>query len=86
MIKEIELDYVALYTLVPYPGTRLFDQCKINNLIINEMDENNFWNGNYFYNVNANSPIIKPFAISIENLLQWRVRLESVIRDKSMLV
>jgi len=45
MIEELDLDLVNVFNLIPFPGTRLFQQCLEHKLFLNKVNTNTLWKG-----------------------------------------
>lgn len=70
MIDELRLDRNWVGTVIPFPGTPLFDQCVRDNLFIGGIDVDNLWQTPV--RAHQSGCVIKPYAMSIDELLAWR--------------
>lgn len=70
MIDELRLDRNWVGTLIPFPGTPVFDQCVRDKLFIEDVDVSKLW----LVPVRAHQDgcVIKPYAMSLEELGRWR--------------
>lgn len=76
MIDELKLDRNWVGTVIPFPGTPLFDQCLKDNLFIEEIDVDQLW----LTPVRAHQvgSVIKPYNMSLDELVLWRDRFIKV--------
>jgi anaerobic magnesium-protoporphyrin IX monomethyl ester cyclase len=83
MIKELELDLVNVFNLIPFPGTRLFQQCLEHQLFLNQVDTNALWKGELGLDTSdRNGFYLKPFAMSMEKLIAYRQEIDLLVREK----
>ena len=76
MMNELKLDRMGVSTAIPFPGTKLFKQVIQDNLLIESVDYDNLWKTPISH---AQSGfVIKPYNMSIEELVDWRGRLHAV--------
>jgi radical SAM superfamily enzyme YgiQ (UPF0313 family) len=76
MMNQLKLDRMGAMTAMPFPGTKLFEQVKRDNLFVNPVDLNNLWKKPLSH---AQSDfIIKPYNLSIEELKKWRSKFAEV--------
>jgi anaerobic magnesium-protoporphyrin IX monomethyl ester cyclase len=84
MIKNLanDIDSISIFYLVPFPGTKLFEQCKSENLL--QMDTNDdtivSMSSNYI-NDNSETVFIKPHSLTIEELSSWRKKMYEHINN-----
>lgn len=84
MIKELQLDNVIMFALLPLPGTRVFDQCIRDNLFIEKYDEDTFWkNGNLFPQMRNAKFFVKPYRLSLEQLYRYHGIFNDLKREKN---
>lgn len=88
MIKEIDVDRPMVSNLMPFPGTRLFDQAVRDNLFLETVDLKNIWKFDKFYYTNNKRFFIKPYKMTVEELNDYRARFdaltEGIIDKKKM--
>lgn len=70
MINALKLDRNWVGTLIPFPGTPVFDQCVRDKLFIEGIDVSNLWLTPV--RAHQDGSVIKPYAMSIEDLSRWR--------------
>ena len=70
LINETKADRSNVGTLVPFPGTPIFDQCVRDDLFIEKIDINEIWRKGF--RPNQGRPVIKPYNMSVASLLEWR--------------
>lgn len=72
MMQELNCDINMTAILIPFPGTAVFKQCAQDNLFINSTMMNNIHSGKMLLDSSDNSIYIKPYAMSIEQLLHYK--------------
>lgn len=85
MIERIlpSINKVSLFNLVPFPGTEVFEECRKNHLI--NIDENNLHNTQTFSNYNESDEVfVKPYNLSIEEIVRFRERAYKLVSQKNM--
>lgn len=71
MIERLGLDVNNVGTLIPFPGTRIYQQASQNNLLL--LDDTKIWNGDIFFDPsNKQDFFIKPYCLDIAELQRFR--------------
>jgi len=86
MIKRIApaIDQVSVFFLVPFPGTKIFEDCVKENLLNIPMQE--MLNLETFSNFNeSDEPFIKPYDLEKKDLMDFREKAYSLIKPKIIL-
>ncbi|UQZ91319.1 hypothetical protein C4J81_18655 (plasmid) [Deltaproteobacteria bacterium Smac51] len=84
LIEELELDQVYISHLLPIPGTRVYDQCLAEGLMLNPAEH--AWNSGTVRNFYRNANIfVKPRALETEELALWAERFEALREAKKSL-
>ncbi len=81
MIKEIKIHYPCVSNLLPFPGTRLFEQAIKDNLIVENVVIEDLWERSDFYFTDNKKFFIKPYNMDIKELEKFRFKIDSLIRD-----
>ena len=68
IILDLKLDKIAMGFAIPYPGTKLFEVCKRDNLFIIDLDE---FLVSDIYN-HENQVCLKPYALEAEDISRFR--------------
>ena len=76
MMNELKLDRMRPHIAIPFPGTRLFEQVKRDNLFTQHVDFDNLWGTPVSHT--QDDFIIKPYDMSIEDLRKWRSKLAAM--------
>lgn len=79
MIEAIDVDKPIVSNVMPYPGTKLFEQALRDNLFVDDLDLNNLWQDDRFYFTDNKRFFIKPYKLEIEELQEFRGRFDSLI-------
>ena len=74
MINELQLDKVLVATLIPFPGTKLFNQVVKNKLFFKMPDLNDLWK--HPVSVYQSDFVIKPYNMSLDDLYKWRQKFD----------
>lgn len=72
MIEELELDKYHVYTLIPFPGTKIFNQALRDNLFIGSIDIATLWRGEFNFEKPIEDFTIRPYNLSMETLRGYR--------------
>ena len=74
MMDEIKVHKATISTLMPFPGTKLFDQVVRDKLLIGNWNLDELWKTPI--SMGQNEFIIKPYKMSVEELSEWRGKLD----------
>lgn len=70
MINDLKLDRNWVGTIIPFPGTAVFDQAVKDNLFIEDIDINNLWRTPV--RAHQSGSVIKPYNMTLNDLQRWR--------------
>ncbi len=76
MMTELKLDRMATGWAIPFPGTALFDQVRKDDLFTISIDFDQLWKQPISFV--QKKPIIKPYNMSVEELLEWKSKFECI--------
>ncbi|UCG54863.1 MAG: radical SAM protein [Dehalococcoidia bacterium] len=76
MIKEIDIDMPQVFNLLPFPGTKVFEQALKDNLLI---DIDNLWKKDVFYGSGNKQFFVKPYELEVEDLQEFRDKFDNLI-------
>ena len=76
MMDELQLDKVSVGTLMPFPGTNLFNQVVKDKLFIRNWNLDELWKTPI--SQNQNDFIIKPFNMTLDDLYKWRGKFDTM--------
>jgi anaerobic magnesium-protoporphyrin IX monomethyl ester cyclase len=79
MIEQIDVDRVYLQNIVPFPGTRVFEQALRDHLLV-DVDVDSLYKSDALYITNYDRIFIKPHALELDQLRQFRTRCDALIR------
>ncbi len=79
MIKEIDVDKPIVSTLIPFPGTRLFDQCLKDKLFIDDINPSDLWKTENLYFTKNKRFFIKPYNLEIDELYSFKNKFNMLI-------
>lgn len=83
MIQALDLDDISVNPLIPLPGTRLFEQCKRENLFVRAIDYKNLWKDEgLFCSPHVNQFYIKPYSLSIQQLSEYHTLFKKLKTEK----
>jgi len=72
MINDLDLDLCNVFSLIPFPGTKVFKQIIKDNLLISKIDVDKLWTGDMGLNTGGTDFYVKPYAMSIDQLSEYR--------------
>jgi len=81
MIKEIDVDKPIVTNIMPFPGTRIFDQAVQDKLFIDELDLGKIWKMDTFYFTDNKRYFLKPYDLELEELQEFRIKFDKLIED-----
>lgn len=81
MVGDLAPDMADVFTLIPFPGTRVFRQAIRDGLFIRDIDESSLWEGVLPLNTKGAEFYIKPYAMSLEELIHWRKGFDAISAD-----
>ncbi len=74
MILDLQLDLNYVFSLMPFPGTRVFEQAFRDGLLLQNFNFNRLWAGETSLDLTqGDSPFfLKPYSMSMEELMRFR--------------
>jgi len=81
MLKEIDIDKPIVTNLMPFPGTKVFEQALRDNLFIGNLAMENLWRMDEFYYTGNKRFFIKPYALELSELQEFRERFDCLIEE-----
>ncbi|MBR9705312.1 B12-binding domain-containing radical SAM protein [Candidatus Pacearchaeota archaeon] len=81
MIKNINVDRIYLHNVVPFPGTKVFEQAKKDNLLI-DIDLNDLYKSDALYLTNYDRVFIKPYNLEEEDIKNFRIKCNKLIEEQ----
>ena len=84
MLEELDVDYVYMRNCVPFPQTRLFEQCQEENLFTFDFPTKDLWDKDWFttHLFKGVRFFIKPRAMSLDELQSYRDRFDAIVSRK----
>jgi radical SAM superfamily enzyme YgiQ (UPF0313 family) len=77
MIQNLQLDMNNVFNLIPFPGTKVFDQALRDNLLIGDIDASRLWTGQLGLHAdNEQQFYIKPYTMTLEELSIFRKKFD----------
>lgn len=80
MIEEIDVDMPQVFNLLPFPGTKVFEQAMRDNLFIN-VSVPDLWKSDMFYGSGNRQFFIKPYEMELEDLYEFRSKFDKLLRE-----
>ena len=79
MIQELEVDHRWIFFPLPFPGTRLYEQCRLENLLLH--GESRWDSSDAFIDIRPRhgNVFVKPRALTVERLLDLRADLDRLV-------
>jgi len=79
MIRELQLDMNNVFNLIPFPGTKIFNQAIRDRLFLNEVNPSHLWEGTKGLNAeNHDQFYIKPYEMTIDELTDYRHKFDEL--------
>jgi anaerobic magnesium-protoporphyrin IX monomethyl ester cyclase len=82
MIEQIDVDRIYLQNIVPFPGTRVFEQSLRDHLLV-DVDVDSLYRSDALYITNYDRLFIKPYALELDQLREFRQRCDALIRRQT---
>lgn len=78
MILELELDMNLVFNLIPYPGTRIFQQAMRDKLFLNDIDVDRLWDATWDLNTLQGQFYLKPYNLGLDEMQKFREKFDSL--------
>lgn len=79
MIQKIDVDKPIVMNLLPFPGTKLFEQAVRDKLFFDDFDPEQAWSMDTLYFAGNKNFFIKPYAMTMDELADFRKRFDNLI-------
>ena len=78
MIEQLDVEKVHLTNIVPFPGTRVFQQAVEDDLLVN-LDVKELYKSDELYQTNYDRYFIKPYHMEVSELHEFRKKCDELI-------
>lgn len=78
MIKRININSPEVNILIPFQGTKIFDQALRDNLFIDKINFKDLWKTPISF-TNNNTFYIKPYSMTLNELNNWRLKFNNLV-------
>jgi radical SAM superfamily enzyme YgiQ (UPF0313 family) len=78
LILDLQLDMNLVFNLIPYPGTRIFQQAVRDGLFLNEIDVDRLWDGTWDLNALQNQFYLRPYRLELEEMWEFREKFDAL--------
>ncbi len=78
LILDLKLDMNMVFNLIPFPGTKIFDQAVRDNLFLEEVDVDRLWEGVWDLNAVRSPFYLKPYKAGMDDLMEFREKFDSL--------
>jgi radical SAM superfamily enzyme YgiQ (UPF0313 family) len=79
LMKDLKLDIYETASLIPFPGTKIYEQCKRDNLFISDIPQRDLWKGVIRFDASEHDKFyIKPYKMTVEELQECRRKIEAI--------
>lgn len=82
MIKDINVNKIHLMNIVPFPGTKVYEQSLRDNLLIG-LNPDDMYKSDEFSLRKDNRFFIKPYAMEIETLKKFRAKVDNLLATQN---
>jgi hypothetical protein len=72
MILDLQLDINQVSNLLPFPGTKIFDQASRDGLLLHNYNADRLWAGETCLDPTESDFFLKPYDMTIEELKTYR--------------
>jgi magnesium-protoporphyrin IX monomethyl ester (oxidative) cyclase len=79
MIVEIDVDEPYVTNLLPFPGTRVFEQALRDRLFVEELDLSNLWRTTGFHYTDNKRFYLKPYRMRLRQLQDYREKFDRLL-------
>ena len=77
LIHDLQLDMNLVFNLIPYPGTRIFQQAVRDNLFLNEIDLGRLWDGTWDLSTLESQFYLRPYRMGVGELQEFREKFDA---------
>lgn len=81
MIKDINVNKIHLMNIIPFPGTKVYEQALRDNLLI-DINPDEIYKSDEFYLRKDNRFFIKPYKLDISALRQFRAQIDELVSSQ----
>ena len=80
MILDLQLDLNCVFNLIPFPGTRVFEQASKDGLLLRNYNSERLWAGEISLDVTqGDSPFfLKPYNMTMDELMTYRTIFDNL--------
>ncbi len=78
MIHRLQPDMVDVFTLIPFPGTKVFQQAMRDALFVEHVDQASLWKGLFRLDTKESGFYLKPYSMSLDELAGWRRTFDDI--------
>lgn len=78
MIQDLQLDMNLVFNLIPYPGTRIFQQAFRDHLFLNEIDVDRLWDGTWDLSTLESQFYLRPYHLGLEEMQEFRDKFDTL--------
>jgi len=75
LIADLDTDNITLSIATPYPGTKLYEQCKRDRLFLPDIVCDHLYEADWYSHANVNKFYIKPYKLDLDTLSTYRDRI-----------
>jgi len=73
MILDLQFDFNQVSNLIPFPGTRVFEQASRDGLLLNNYKADRLWTGETTLDPTDGDFFLKPYNMTLEELMKYRI-------------
>jgi len=78
LLDELQLDINNVQNIIPFPGTKVFNQAVRERLFFNDIDLGSLWEATWIMDAKEKQFYIKPYKMSLEELIEFRKRFDAI--------
>jgi anaerobic magnesium-protoporphyrin IX monomethyl ester cyclase len=78
LLNELQLDINNVLNLIPFPGTRTFEQAVQEHLFLEAIDLDSLWKGKWIMDAKESLFYIKPYEMNLDELYEFRAKFDTL--------
>ena len=78
LLNELKLDIANVQNIIPFPGTKIFDQAVRERLFFDDIDLDSLWKANWIMDAKEKHFYIKPYDMSLDELMDFRKKFDDI--------
>lgn len=81
MVEELGLAETYVTNLLPFPGTKVFEQALRDELLVDQLNPKELWRTTGFHYTDNKRFYLKPYKMELDELAQWREKFDRLLLE-----